>query len=249
MRLPLLAAGFLFPLTATAANISIAVMHQPPYMDEETRSGMFIDIITEALQTAGHTAKPVFLPARRGVATFEDKEIDGLLFYVGDKGQGSCRTESYGDYQPSLIALKRSGYAIKSFEDMTGRRVGAFLGAKEYFAPFYPDYVRALAKTADYREDDIVRITKLMLNGRMDIGVMDWRIFLWTAKADSQGNQFTLPDFEQYPVFQTAWVGAQFWKSEHCQDFDRGLAAIKANGRYEAIRKKYNDALLGNSKP
>lgn len=243
MRVPSLAACLLLPLSAQATEISIGVMHQPPYMDEETRSGMFIDIIAEVLQAAGHRAKPVFLPARRGVATFEDKQIDGLLFYVGDKGQGSCRTEMYGDYQPSLIALRKSAYAIKSFDDLTGRRVGAFLGAKEYFAPFYPDYVVALTKAADYREDDIVRITKLMLNGRMDIGVMDWRIFLWTAKADSQGNQYAMQEFEKYPVFQTAWVGAQFWKPEHCQDFDRGLAAIKANGRYEAIRKKYAEAL------
>ncbi len=245
MRFSLIVGCFFLSFAASAAEISIAVAHQPPYLDEETKSGMFLETISEALAAAGHVAKPIFLPARRGVALFENKEIEGSHYYFGDKAEGSCKTESYGDYQPGAIALKTLDSPIKSLADVKGRRVGAFVGAKDFFTPFHPDYPQAMTTAAEYREDDVVRITRLASNGRIDIVLMDWRLFLWMLKNDNQEYKYKADDFQKNPVFGEAWISAQFWKKEYCDDFNRGLAMIKANGRYDAIRKKYADALQG----
>jgi polar amino acid transport system substrate-binding protein len=241
--LPLLLA---LPCAANATEITFAVTHQPPYMIEETKSGIFVDLITEIFSAAGQTAKPVFLPNRRAFASFEEKKVDGVLYYFGDKAKESCRTENYANYQPTLVALKKNNFSLKTLDGLQGQRVGAFLGAKDYFVPDYPEYPGAVAKARDYREEaDITRISKLLLNDRIDIGILDWRLFLWTAKAESQGNLYAVRDIERHPYFATAWVGAQFWNAAHCEAFNKGLAILKSNGRYDAINQKYSDDVLG----
>lgn len=239
MRLALISLCVLFPVAVSAADISFALTHQPPYMIEETSSGIFTDLISQAFAAAGHRVKLEFLPNRRAFAAFENRKVDGVLYYFGDKAQGSCRTEPYGNYQPMLMALKKNAFKIVSLDDVGGRRVGAFLGARDYFALTVANYAEAVA-AADYREEpDLARLTKLLLNDRLDIGIFDWRIFLWTAKTEAEGSLYTVRDIERHPLFPIAWVSAQLWNPAHCEAFNRGLAILRSDGRYVAIHRKY----------
>lgn len=245
MRLSIVSLLALLPISVQAADLTITVTNQPPYMIEADGTGIFIDLIKEAFQAVGHTTKIKFLPNRRAFVDFEDKKADGVFYYVGDKGQGTCKTEDYGNYTTTLITLKKNNIKINSFNDLAGKKVGAFFGAKELFASMYSDYAGAITKTADYQEEaDITRITKLLLNDRIDVGLFDWRIFLWTAKTDAQGSAFGIADAEHHPILRPSLIGLQMRNTQHCDDFNKGLAVLKKDGRYDAIYKKYVDALL-----
>lgn len=209
-------------------------------MIEESHSGIFTDLIREAFAAAGHRMIPVFLPNRRAFSAFEKRYVDGVLYYFGDQAPGSCQTDPYGTYQPTLIALKKNAFKIDSLADLAKRRVGAFLGARDYFAPTIPDYAQAVTATADYREEpDLSRLTKLLLNDRLDIGVFDWRIFRWMAKTEGEGSLFQVEDIERHPIFPVAWVAAHLWNPAHCEAFNRGLSILRRDGRYMAIHRRY----------
>ncbi len=245
MRLAFVPFILLAPVAASAADLTITVTNQPPYMIEADGTGIFIDLIKDTFSAAGHTVKTQFLPNRRAFVDFEDKKVDGVFYYVGDKGQGSCKTENYGNYQTTLITLKKNNIKISSFADLSGRKVSAFFGATELFAPIYPDYAGAIKAAAEYREEaDITRITKLLLSDRLDVGLFDWRIFLWTAKADAQGTPYGIADAEQHPILPPSLIALQMHKQQYCDDFNKGLAALKADGRYDRIYKKYIDAMM-----
>ncbi len=243
MRFALFSFCALLSAGASAADLSFALTHQPPYVIEETGGGLFSELITETFKAAGQGVQLVFLPNRRAFAYFEARKVDGVLYYFGEKAKESCRTETYGNYQPMLIALKKNAFIINNLTDLKGRRVGAFLGAKKYFADSEPSYVEAMTAAGEYREEpDLARLTKLLLNDRLDIGIFDWRIFLWTAKTEAEGSLYDVKDIEKHAIFPVAWVAAQLWNPAHCEAFNRGLSILKANGRYEAIQRKYSQS-------
>lgn len=220
--------------------VKIALVNQPPYMIEENGGGIFIDVIREVMAAGGHEVVFQFLPNKRAFSDFEDKQIAGVYYYVDNKAPESCSTKAYGIYDTVAISLKKNNLTAGSFKEMEGHTVSAFLGAKDYFAYLYgPSFAESMAKATYKEEADISRITKLLLNDRLDYGILDWRIFAWTARKDADQNRFKVEDATRHPFLKKSEISLQFHDKKYCEAFDKGLADLQNSGRFKAIYDAY----------
>ena len=50
--------------------------YTPPYVFEDG-TGIVVDIVRTALESNGHTVKPVYVPIERGFKMFAERQVDG----------------------------------------------------------------------------------------------------------------------------------------------------------------------------
>ncbi|MBC8176372.1 MAG: hypothetical protein H8E19_03130, partial [Deltaproteobacteria bacterium] len=67
-------------LSAAPKELTLAVgLAIPPYNIPETKSGIELDIVREALKDRGYTIKPKYVPFARVKKELKDKTVDGAL--------------------------------------------------------------------------------------------------------------------------------------------------------------------------
>lgn len=239
--------GFLLGLLLTTSNLSNAAVvvmafgeKIPPFCFPESDSGIELEIIGEALAFKGHLLKPRYYPLARVPLSFRQGEVDAAMT---DLGQNLSEIGAhYGNpaviYQNVFITLKGRGLSINTPEDLKGLSVVAFQGA----AKRYPQWLAASEQAGLYFEQNNQELQVLGLNkARYDVVLSDRSIFryfelllerttLFKAKS-VQMHDFTEVDPDDYrPVFRDRQIR---------DDFNAGLAHLKATGRYQEIYDQY----------
>ncbi|MGB4073370.1 substrate-binding periplasmic protein [Pseudomonas sp.] len=226
---------------AGAATVVMAFGEKiPPFCFPESDSGIELEVIGEALAFRGHQLEPRYFPLARVPLAFRRGEVDAAMT---DLGQDlSDAGAHYGNpaviYYNVFVSLKGRHLSIKKPEDIKGLSVVAFQGA----AQRYPEWLAASQKDGLYFEQNNQELQVLGLNkARYDLVLSDRSIFryfelllerttLFKAKS-TEMHQFVEEDPQNYrPVFRDPQIR---------DDFNAGLAQLKASGRYQAIYDHY----------
>lgn len=229
------------PLPALAADVVMAFGEKiPPFCFPESDSGIELEVIGQALAYKGHRLIPRYFPLARVPLEFKMGHVDAAMTDLGtDLGQ---QGGFYGDpavlYNNVFISLKSRDLHISRPADLKGLTVVAFPGALKR----YPAWLQAVDQAGLYYEQNNQELQVTGLNkGRFDLVLSDQNIFhyfelqlernsLFKAKP-VQLHAFVKLDPNDYrPVFRSQQVR---------DDFNLGLAQLKASGRYQAIYDSY----------
>lgn len=230
-----------YSASGLAATVIMAFGEKiPPFCFPESDSGIELDVIGEALAYRGHRLEPRYYPLARVPLAFRRGEVDAAMT---DLGQDlSTVGAHHGDpaviYHNVFVSLRSRQLRISKPEDLKGLSIVAFQGA----AQRYPEWLTASQRDGLYFEQNNQELQVLGLNkGRYDLVLSDRSIYRYfelllerTSLFKAKGvemHAFVEEDPKNYrPIFRDPQIR---------DDFNAGLAQLKASGRYQAIYDHY----------
>jgi polar amino acid transport system substrate-binding protein len=213
----------------------------PPYVIPETQSGYELDIVRAAFTASGLTVQFVFYPPARALYSVRTKAIDAVTTINENSGLDGFWSDSHISYQNYAITLQSSGLKLNQIADLAGHTVSAFQNARLSLGP---DYAKAVAR-ANYQEyPDQLTQNKLLYSHRTEIVVADKLIFNYLIP--QLGNKFkTQEPLQFHPIFPPTPYQLLFNDAQLRDQFNRGLAIIRANGQYQRIQNHYLPSKTG----
>lgn len=213
--------------------------YTPPYVFEDG-NGIVVDIVREALKASGYTVAPVYVPIGRGFEMFAEKRVDGTAIIRENSGLKANYSDDFMQYHNRAFTLKSRQFRLGKLTDLKGKAVVAFQNASKYLGE---DFGRVMADNPNYKEMANQEIQTLMLLlGRIDVAVMDESIFrFYREKLIAEGKALRTVEYEAFPLFPPTPYKTAFIDARIRDEFDRALRAMRRDGRYEAIYRKYID--------
>ncbi|GLQ32298.1 substrate-binding periplasmic protein [Litoribrevibacter albus] len=220
-----------------ADNLKLAVgLALPPYVISETNSGMELDVVREALKLVGHTAEAVYLPFGRVPPAVTNGDVDAALTVNESSGlDGVKYSDSHITYQNVAVSLAVNNFSINQISDLSGHSIIAFQDATKYLGDAYASMAGANKRYSEKAKQS-KQITMLFAE-RVDCVVMDINIFKFFKAAETQVK--TDRKVVVHEIFEPSNYKVGFRKQTHRDDFNKGLAQLKASGRYVEILRKY----------
>lgn len=221
---------------ATGQELLIATSSSiPPFVIAEDR-GIVIDIMREALAPGGYTPNFLFAPNRRVSHELEQGSVDGVYNLALDSIEDVHYSSPVIEYQNVAVSLARSGIRLENLQGLRSLRVAAFQNAPAFLGE---DFGTLASSHGAYQEVANQRSQlSLLFKGEADVIILERRIFDYflqqrrLAGADIEPVTFHLlfPPAARYAAF----------REQHVRDeFNAGLATLKASGRYEEIIQRY----------
>lgn len=215
-----------------------AGLSKPPFVIENDKpcSGIQLDLICEIFATYKQSVYFMHVPLNRSFATVDNWLFDGTITLPGDYKQDDIYVSSpYISYQNVAVTLTEDNLSIKSFTDLTNKKVTAFQTARQFLGQ---EFSESVLLAQEYREiaDQMKQIEMLFLKKTqvliLDISIL--KSFLKNHKAKIYGKAY-----EVHSLFPKRIYSAGF-KSQSARDqFNSGLKVIKENGKYQQILDKY----------
>lgn len=231
-----------------ARDVTVAIgLSLSPYVISDENRGMEFDIAREALALEGHAMRPRYLPLIRVVKEIETGQTDAALTQQDNRGIPVHYSDVYITYQNVAITLASRQLRIERMEDLTGKSILAFQKATLYLGPAFK---AAVEGNPQYREEAKQVLQPAMLyHDRIDVVIADRNIFSWfarqpevTAKAD------TTQPLHIHPLFPPTDYRVAFRDPGLRDDFNRGLAKLKAGGDYDRIIQRYLPLMTATAK-
>lgn len=233
----LVLATVLAPLAAD--EITFAFRPVPPYVMVDSAgkySGIEYDLIVAALAAKGHTVKPQTMPQARLVDTFKAGGVQAAAPVLPSTASGGTLSDSYITYNNVAMALKSSGLSIGSLADLKGLSIVAFQTANKALGPDFAAVVQGNPKYVE--EAAQVTQIRLLVGKRVDVVIGESRILNYFLRSPDTGVDPGTAVVE-FKIFPPTAYRVAFANAKYAADFNAGLAAIKANGTYDAIIAKY----------
>jgi len=211
--------------------------YTPPYVFEKG-DGIVVDIVRAALEPAGYKLMPVYVPIGRGFELFAEKRVDGTAIIRENSGLKANYSDDFMQYHNRAFALKSRQLKIRNLKDLGGKTIIGFQNAHKYLGEAFG---AAVANNPNYKEfANQETQTLMLLLGRIDLVVMDESIFrFYREKLVAEGKAPKSAEYEMFPLFPPTPYKTAFIDPKVRDDFNRGLAAMRRDGSYDAIFRRY----------
>jgi len=215
-----------------------AGLSKPPFVIEnnEHYSGIQLDLISEIFAVENQPVSFIHLPLVRSFSTVNKWHSDGTITLPATHQQKSVFiSEPYISYQNVAITLIEDNLTIDELDDLSGKNIIAFQTALKFLGS---DYIQAI-KNAEYYQEmaNQIKQIELLYIKRTQVLILDINIlkhFLYNNRELKYNKAYKI-----HRLFPAKVYAAGF-KSKTVRDqFNRGLAVIKANGKYQMILDKY----------
>jgi len=247
-RMPLIWGGIilscfslLLPSIAFSDTVNIVSPHTiPPYVIEQSSSGIQLEVVEKSMINAGHTTKISYASNERGLNLLQTKSVDGMI-NVPPNIPNIFYSDSVIEYQNGVVALKSSGLKLTSISDLSTLRVVSFQNASKYFSAEY----REMASNNTRYGELVSQFAQLQMlfSQRCDVIVIDKRIFSYFMDLHQNEKGFDVP-VVFFDIIPPSPRLAAFTSQTLRDEFNAGLAELKASGRYQKIIDSYVDDTL-----
>ncbi|MFC3151662.1 substrate-binding periplasmic protein [Litoribrevibacter euphylliae] len=226
-------AGLVFSsVAAQSQEITLANGEWAPYLSEELKhAGYMSHIVSEAFKEEGITVKYVFLPWKRGYEDAKEGKYEGTLIwgYNEDRAQHFHYSEPVAELGTSLFYQTSNSFDWSKPEDLAKYKIGGVIG--------YAYGIEELEKQGVVKVDRIgkdVNNYKKLVAGRLDIVLEDTEVGHETIAKLGMTDKITahpktLKSRKYSVIFSKKTANGQ----QLMEAFNRGLAKIKADGRYQ----------------
>lgn len=229
--------AILLPASGFAGTLVVGFgTHKPPYVFERENRGLDYELVEAALDEAGIELKPYYAPLERLHRMLQYQELGAMATTNETSGVTAHYSTVYIEYQNVAVSLQHRNIRLETIEDLAGYSVSAFQRARFVLGPRFG---KMAAANLRYREE-ARQITRnlLLYAGRVDVMIGDRRIIRAFNREIAERVDTRQPVFE-HALFPPTSYRVGFADAETRDRFDQGLAAIKANGRYQAITRRY----------
>ncbi|MCW8334225.1 transporter substrate-binding domain-containing protein [Vibrio sp. SCSIO 43135] len=228
----------LLSFTSQAATITAAQDPWPPFVQKDkSNPGISVEIVTAAFASQGHDVNFKIMPWTRALNEVKEGRIDVLVatWFTQERTSYLNYSDSYLENSLKFIKKAGDGFEYSGLDSLSGKSVGIirnygygdeFLGATNFNKP---------------EANDLISNVKKLKAGRIDLTLEDEVV----AKATISGAGMNVSDFSftssalsVNPIHVTSGL-ANSKNAEIIDAFNKGLAAIKADGTFDKILMKY----------
>lgn len=226
-------AGLMFSsVAAQSQEITLANGEWAPYLSEDLKhAGYMSHIVTEALKEEGITVKYVFLPWKRGYEEAKEGKYDGSLIwgYNEERAKDFYYSEPVAELGTSLFHQAGVNIEWSKPEDLAKYKIGGVVG----YAYGIEDLEKQGVVTVNRIGKDINNYKKLAA-GRLDIVLEDTEVGHETVSKLGLSDKITahpkaLKSRKYSVIFSKKGPNGK----QLMEAFNRGLAKLKADGRYK----------------
>jgi len=224
------------PSFSDSKELTLAIgLALPPYNIPETKSGIELDIVREALKNKGYTIKPKYVPFARVKRELKDQTVDGALTINPDSGIEAFYSDEHIVCENVVISLKENSFNIKDVNGLKGKSILAFQDATLYLGK---DFASMAKQNREYREIPKQPLQiNLLYSNRVDTVVLDKNIFYYHRKHNNMVD--TSQPIDIWQIFPPTPFSVAFVDKKVRDDFNEGLKQLRDTGRYDEIVKKY----------
>lgn len=224
------------------SGISIGFRTTAPYViraADGMLSGLEYDLVMLAATTAGMQPRAVVAPFGRLPEDFRRGSLAAFTPANPAMNLPGCISDTVLAYRNMAFSLQGRNLSIASPADLSALDVTAFQNAQLLLGPA----VGALAQKPDrYREvaNQMLQV-RALFSGRTDVVLAERRIFRFLMRSPDAGVNTSLP-LAEHDIFPPTLYGVAFQQQEDCISFNRGLAAIRRNGVYDELLRRWDSA-------
>jgi polar amino acid transport system substrate-binding protein len=224
-------------LVASAQGLRVGFgTHKPPYLFEGQQRGLEYDIVLSAAQHAGLEVESHYAPMERLQLMLAKGELDAIATTNERSGGDIFYSNVYIEYQNVAVALRSRNLPIQRISDLGRYSVNAFQRARFLLGSEYQAMAEANPR---YREEAFqIARNRMLYSGRVDVVVTDMRILRYFNREVYAQVDVSQP-LRLYRIFPATGYKLGCRRQADCQRFDQGLEAIRGNGEYAAIERRY----------
>ena len=225
-----------------AAEIKIGVsLSIPPYVIQETNSGLELELLNQALAVKGHTASIHYLPLARTFHELREGKLDGIINIKDGMIDNVFYSNVAITYQNCAISLEDNNFTINNIDDLNNKQVVSFQRASSLLGEEFAKMAKA---NSGYQEQARqVQQVYMLMKHRADVVVMDKNIFKYYLKQAYLEGKLTEKDLKQqaicHQIFPPTEYKFAFLSEQIRDDFNAGLKQITQDGSLVALQEKY----------
>ena len=224
----------LITVNANAKDVTlVAGLSLPPYIIQESNSGMEYDIIKEALAQQGHNLTLHYVPFVRVAVDY--KNFDGATTINESSGISGNYSDEVMTYRNYAISLKENGLKIDTIQDLKDKRIVAFQNASKYLGSEYNEVTKNNSKYSEQGNQSLQ--VKMLYSNRADAVVSDINIFKYYKKKTTDID--TSGEVVLHEIFPGVTYKVLFNDATIRDDFNKGLKSLRDSGRYDEIISSY----------
>ncbi|QTN26805.1 transporter substrate-binding domain-containing protein [Rhodoferax sp. AJA081-3] len=211
---------------------------RPPFIFQETQSGISVELFREATRRMGLVFRADFYPNRRLQMALEQPQFDAVV----EVQPGNAKvyySAPFVTYSNVVLSRLQDKLVFRAWADLRGRSVCAWQNALEHLGPQFANAQKSFSRYQEFGDQgDQVR---LWLLGRCDVLVIDRTLVLWhlaaLARKHPELKQLPEADLVMEPVPGKSdldwYVG--FRDKTLRNRFDKTLEAMRRDGSYRRI--------------
>jgi polar amino acid transport system substrate-binding protein len=212
-------------------------LSKPPYVIEENQTGFELELIKHVLTNIGKDPEFIFIPYGRSEKMLALPSIDAVMTTNKQMFPNSKNlSDSYINYQNVAISLKKNEISLNSISGIANYSIASFQLANKMLGE---EFAMAVTSSPIFiqvanQENQI----ELLLRGRVDILVMDIKIFLHFINKLNLNEK--LGDIQFHHIFPLSSYQVAFKKSEDVDAFNQALKNYKVSDKHQKLIEKYN---------
>ena len=228
--------------TASAQELKVAFgMSKPPFVIDETQTGIEVSLAEEALKRAGFGVKKVFVVNKRLVAELRDNSVDVSVSVQKDQPD-FFYSGAFTTFENYAVTKTKKHLKVDSFADLKGKSIISWQGAP---ADLNNATFTAMLKAGELslREQGKQNLqVRAFLADNFDVILIDKTILRYLSKGLKK--EMNLKDdetqFDYHKLFSgltSFYVG--FRDKGLMEKFDQALTEMKNDGTYNKIIESY----------
>jgi len=242
MRLPFLHIVLATTLLGTSMasqsqQVIVGVGNFEPYFIAKGRTGLFTELL-DAIFAGIPNYEPVYQfdhSNNRLFQEFREGKLDAVANVFESMDLAPCHTKSFFHFQDMAMTRAEDNLQIHSIEDIKGKSIITFQGAREFLGQTFADQTHAGRYIEMANPGHQVR---RLARGQGDVSIGDLFVFLHNLEMVS-GLSMKPEDFNYHPVIPKNATRMGFKDKALCERFKVSLDNIEKSGQDKAIYRKY----------
>jgi polar amino acid transport system substrate-binding protein len=209
---------------------------RPPYILQDERSGLELDIIRLALADQGIEVHFQFSSRNRQMLHFEQHKVDAIITVNQHSGVSGFFSDNYISYQNVAISLAKNNLRIKDINDLSEYGVVAFLNAKNVLGDVFHQMADSNLSYLEVSPQQ--KQNKMLYLKRVDVVIADKYVFQYLNTLIAREVDVS-ENLHYHMIFPASEYFVSFHDKALRNTFNQGLKNIRNNGVYRQLEQKY----------
>ena len=212
-------------------------LSKPPYVIKESMSGFELELIQQIFKVSGKRAEFIFVPYSRSEKMLQRDDITAVMT-INEQvfPNTTLLSENYINYENVAITLNKNNILLPNISSLANHTVASFQLAHKVLGQEFANAMKIAPVFTQIVDQE--KQVELLLRGRIEVVVMDVKIFLYYLNKLNMSARKS--DVKFHHIFPVSPYRMAFKHKTERDEFNQALAKFRHSARYQNLISKYN---------